>query len=92
MVRRTNNAEEFSGIGVYAFIQDDGKIDENNLTKDEKIELDLKIKWHSVVICIVDSEIHKPMFKHAGKVNNPPEVQAFLRNFREMDKNGTGNF
>jgi len=42
MVRKINNAEAFSGIGVYAFIQDDGKIDENNLTKDEKIELNIK--------------------------------------------------
>ena len=28
-VRRINNAEAFSGVGVYAFIQDDGKIDES---------------------------------------------------------------
>lgn len=60
-VRRINNAEAFSGIGVYAFIQDDGKIDEASMTEDEKIELDIKIKRQLVVTGMED-----PMFKFGG--------------------------
>ena len=113
-VRRFNNAEAFAGLGVYAFIQDDGKIDEKSMTKDEKIELDIKIKRQSVVLGIVDSETNTQMFKQSGTdgdgypveslgsaylniffdavnaVNNPEEVQEFLRGFRETDKDGTG--
>lgn len=113
-VRRFNNAEAFSGLGVYAFIQDDGKIDEDSMTKDDKIELDIKIKRQSVVLGIVDSETFNPMFKQTGSggdgypveslgsaylniffdavnaVNNPEEVQEFLRGFRETDEDGTG--
>ena len=108
-VRRFNNAEAFSGMGVYAFVRDDGTIDEDGLSKDEKVELSLKIKHQTVVVGMED-----PMLKFAGsegkgypvealgsaylnlffdavnKVNNPPEVQAFLRNFREANENGTG--
>jgi len=29
-------------------------------------------------------------FDAVNQVNNPPEVQAFLRNFRETDENGIG--
>ena len=107
-VRRINNAEAFSGIGVYAFIQDDGKIDEA-MSEDEKIELDIKIKRQLVVAGMED-----PMFKFSGaegngypveslggaylnlffdavnEVNNPKEVQDFLRNFRKKDSDGTG--
>ena len=108
-VRRINNAEAFSGIGVYAFIQDDGKIDDASMTEDEKIELDIKMKRQLVVTGMED-----PMFKYSGsegsgypveslggvylslffdavnEVNNPKEVQDFLRNFRETDSDGTG--
>lgn len=108
-VRRFNNAEAFAGIGVYAFVQDDGQIDVDSMTKDEEIELDIKIKRQTVVTGMED-----PMFKHAGtegegypveslggayltlffdavnKVNNPPEVQEFLRNFRKTGEDGTG--
>ena len=108
-VRRFNNAEAFTGIGVYAFIQDDGTINEEGMTEDDKVELDIKIKRETVVVGMED-----PMFKHAGSedpgypvealgsaylklffdavnaVNNPPEVQAFLRSFRETDADGTG--
>ena len=108
-VRRINNAEAFSGIGVYAFIQDDGKIDEAGLTKDDKVELDIKIKRQLVVVGMED-----PMFKFVGAdgngypvetlgsaylnlffdavntVNNPREVQEFLRKFRETDSDGAG--
>lgn len=108
-VRRINNAEAFSGIGVYAFIQDDGKIDEASMTEDEKIELDIKIKRQLVVAGMED-----PMFKFGGtegggypveslggaylnlffdavnEVNNPREVQDFLRNFREKDSDRAG--
>lgn len=106
-VRRFNNAEAFSGIGVYAFIQDDGTIDEEGMSKDEKIELSVQIKRRMVVVGMED-----PMFKLAGtegegypveslggaylnlffdavqEVNNPPEVQDFLRSFRETDADG----
>ncbi len=108
-VRRFNNAEAFTGIGVYTFIQDDGTIDENAMTEDEKIELMVKIKRHTVVTGMED-----PMFKLAAAdgegypveslgsaylnlfydavnaVNNPKEVQDFLRNFRETNENRTG--
>ena len=59
-VRRFNNAEAFSGIGVYAFIQDDGNIDEAGMSKDEKIELSVKIKRRMVVVGMED-----PFFKFA---------------------------
>lgn len=108
-VRRINNAEAFAGSGVYAFLQDDGKIDESSMTEDEKIALDIKIKRQLVVAGMED-----PMFKFGGAegdgypveslggaylnlffdavnaVNNPREVQDFLRNFREKDPDGTG--
>ena len=108
-VRRINNAEAFSGIGVYAFIQEDGKIDEAGMTEDEKIELDIRIKRQLVVAGMED-----PMFKFDGSegsgypveslggaylnlffdavnaVNNPREVQDFLRNFRETDSDRAG--
>ena len=60
-VRRFNSAEAFSGIGVYAFIQDDGTIDEEGMSKDDKIELSVKIKHRMVVVGMED-----PMFKFAG--------------------------
>lgn len=108
-VRRFNNAEAFSGIGVYAFIHDDGTIDEEGMSKDEKIELSVKIKRRTVVVGMED-----PMFKLSGtegegypveslggvylnlffdavqEVNNPQEVQDFLRNFRETESDRTG--
>ena len=108
-VRRINNAEAFSGIGVYAFIQPDGKIDESSMTEDERIEIDIKIKRQLVVTGMED-----PMFMFGGSegsgypveslggaylnlffdavnaVNNPREVQDFLRNFRETDSDGAG--
>ena len=60
-VRRFNNAEAFTGIGVYAVIQDDGTIDDQNISKDEKIELMVKIKHHMVIAGMED-----PIFKRAG--------------------------
>lgn len=108
-VRRINNAETFTGTGVYAFIQDDGSIDEEGMSKDEKIELSVKIKRRLVVVGMED-----PVFKVAGTeekgypveslggvylnlffdavqaVNNPKEVQDFLRSFREKKSDGTG--
>jgi len=108
-VRRINNAEAYTGCGVYTFIGDDGTIVEKDMTKDEMIELDIKIKRQTVV-----TGMEEPMFTHAGTdgkgypveslgsvylnlffdavnaVNNPPEVQAFLRNFRKTDTDGTG--
>lgn len=60
-VRRFNNAEAFSGIGVYAFIQDDGSIAEEGMSKDEKVELSVKIKRRTVVVGMED-----PVFKLAG--------------------------
>lgn len=108
-VRRFNSAEAFSGIGVYAFIQDDGTIDEEGMSKDEKIELSVKIKHRTVVVGMED-----PMFKLAGtagdgypveslgsaylnlffdavqEVNNPKEVQDFLRAFRATESDGAG--
>lgn len=108
-VRRFNSAEAFSGMGVYAFIQDDGSIDEEGMSKEEKIELTVKIKRQMVVVGMED-----PVFKISGTdepgypveslggaylnlffdavqaVNNPKEVQEFLRNFRKTDENGTG--
>ena len=107
-VRRINNAEAFAGSGVYAFLQDDGKI-EATLTKDEKVELDIKIKRQLVVVGLED-----PAFKFVGtdskgypvetlggvylnlffdavnEVNNPKEVQEFLRKFRQEDEDGAG--
>lgn len=109
-VRRFNNAEAFSGIGVYAFIQDDGTIAEEGMSKDEKIELSVKIKRRTVVVGMED-----PVFKIAGTegagypveslggvylnlffdavqaVNNPQEVQDFLRSFREKKSDGAGS-
>lgn len=108
-VRRINNAEAFSGIGVYAFLQEDGKIDEASMTEDEKIELDIKIKRQLVV-----AGMEEPMFKIGGtegggypveslggaylnlffdavnEVNNPREVQSFIRKFRQEDSDRTG--
>lgn len=48
-VRRFNNAEAFTGFGVYAVIQDDGTIDEAGMSKEEKIALSVKIKRHTIV-------------------------------------------
>ena len=59
--RRFNNAEAFTGLGVYAVIRNDGTIDEKDMSEDEKIELGLKIKRHTVVAGMED-----PMFKVAG--------------------------
>ena len=108
-VRRFNNAEAFSGIGVYAFIQDDGSVAEEGMSKDERIELSVKLKRQMVVVGMED-----PVFKLAGtegvgypveslsgvylnlffdavqEVNNPREVQDFLRSFRETESDGAG--
>lgn len=70
-VRRINNAEAFSGIGVYAFIQDDGKIDESSMTEDEKIQLDIKIKRQLVVAGMED-----PHFKFGQTEGNGYPVES----------------
>ena len=108
-VRRINNAEAFTGTGVYAFLNDDGTINEEGMSKDEKIELSVKIKRRLVVVGMED-----PVFKVAGAeekgypieslggvylnlffdavqaVNNPKEVQDFLRSFREKKSDRAG--
>lgn len=109
-VRRFNNAEAFSGIGVFTIIQEDGTIDEDGMSRDEKVALSVQIKRRTVVVGMADpvfklSDSEGPgypveylggvylnlFFEAVQAVNNPQEVQAFLRNFREADSDRAGS-